>query len=285
MISWRLLSISMTVFLGVLSEAGAQSLAYRPVGKKTAAPATTYGIGFGYSGGTDALEEGPRVYSHELRISPSVKFTNSMVVSAFGTINYESVERETIHDEQNPGWGDSGLVFVAPIKLSPLLTLSNSIAEVFPTSEISRTEGYRSIVALKTALPLRFPKVNTTFTNALGLTYIFNTEEYSLLTKTANPLWSLGYSLTASYNFNKNWFVGLGGDARSTRFMDDVSRFRASNSAFAGFNWQAWSTRVSYSNGVVPDRATAINPALDSLEVLQIDEYRQIIGWELSCSF
>jgi hypothetical protein len=274
--------------LGILSGSFAQasstqSLTTKPAIKKKVQETSGWNFGLGYSGMTDLLDEMERTYSHSVEFSAGYVFSQSLSAGAFAGLEYDSIGNEIVKEENTSPMGDSGINLGYVIPLIGKLNLQNSITEVFPTSEASKMEGYKSIVSVKSSLPVPFPEYRLTFVNTLGYSYIVNTYEYSAQARTANPQWTTSYSITPVLGINKYFSIGASLDVRSTRFLDETSRFRSGNVLFVSGKWQRFSSRLAYTNGVVPDPAGS--PALDSLQTLQIDNYRQIVTWELSCAF
>jgi hypothetical protein len=235
-----------------------------------------------YEGYTDLMEEDERILSHAITLSPTYHFNKMLSISAFAELEYDTIGKEIIKEENSSPMGDSGFQFAHKLPITESLALINSLAEIFPTSQISKDEEYRSILSLRSRLPIPL-EYNFTLLNSVGYTYIFNSVDQSPSRGTANPQWTGSYSLGLKFNFLKYFSTGVSGELRSTRFLDGVDRFKSGNTVFISAAGKMLSTKIAYSNGVVPD--TVGNPAMDSLEAFQIDRYRQMLSWELSCSF
>lgn len=255
---------------------------------KLMAPVKRLSFEVGYSGLTDMLETREKTISHTLSFSGTYIWSKNLSLGGFAEFEYESIGRDIVNENQpsdQPGIGDVGMYANQNISLGSDLGLNASYSFILPTSQISRDEGYKGIFSTKATIPYDWNNLRTTITNTVGLSYIANTFENSILAGTPSPDYTVNYSLGARYKISKAWAAGGSVDVRSTHFIDNFNRFRAGNSLFIAYNYSNWSSRLTYSNGVIPDRINSSNPALDSFQIMQIDQYRQIVGWDLSCSF
>ncbi len=281
----RLLLTCLLIFSSLNSWAQDSRQSYstsKKLPSKTLKATSPWSFDLGYSGSTNLLEDGAKTFNHAIGLSSGYKINQAWSAGASIDFAYQSIDREIIReeteDQSHLGDVSGGLSYSHGWQG---LKWNHNASVTLPTSQASQDEGYKGIFSLRTMTPIYFPDQSLTMRNSLGFTYILNTFDTSPTTGTSSPEWTLSYALGLSVKINRQWSVGASLNMRSTKSLDGVNEFKATNSLSTAFNWGAWSSRLIYSNGPAPENTRDMT----TFEIAHIDRYSQMLAWELGCSF
>jgi len=230
-----------------------------------------------YRLGTDfAQEREPRAFEHRYRAEAAgTKSLNGKPWLRLGAnlaVVNRSLDNEIVRDQDSNSLQDAeifvsrhfDLGYWGRMKHGIILTGSN----LFPLSNQSRYEGYRSVPSGEVSLQTQ---INPTFAvdQRFLVDYVVNTYRFSPVTQEVNPDWGVEYQASLGTRFQKWFRFDVGANVRTTHFLDSTNLLSFNNFQAISFSNQRFSLILAHINGQHLNQEPA--------GLAYIDQYRRLV--------
>lgn len=239
-------------------------------------------LSLSYYGSEDLLEKEPRDIGHGISIGTSYRFLGSMSAGISTGMSYVSEEKSILYDDRNSPLQDTSLSLSISNFLMGKQKFKHSISAQIPTSDQSQYEKLRTVLGYGNATSFALLPVLSLNPRA-GILYFMQTYDYSPTSRRANPVASTYLGADIDWSINKHFSFSVGGQVSATQRTDGEQSVRAFNSVALSASFGSFSSSLSYSNNEAADPVA--NLYAQRINVVEYDEYRQIVAWSLAWAF
>lgn len=212
----------------------------------------------------------PRRFDHLIAPEVSTQVRDWFRASVGFTVQAYALGNNVPNEPDNPAGGDIFAGVMRPVDLGERHLLFLEQYGTLPTGGESRYQGYRgSSVSSARLTSFLWPR-RLALINAARWTYIFNTYEFSPITRESSDEWEMFYSPALLFLATREFRISAGFTTSYTSQLNGSNRIRTGNAVSLTYVGAGWMAALSYANQSFVDDYR--------YDVLARDLFRQLVS-------